>query len=209
MHRSLMSMQGMPVTSEQGLRLGAVSDALFDPFEQRIIAFVVDWENDMVRGPEDLLPITQISELTADTLTVPHELGVTAGLEYEFQMETEGLIPAYEQLIGRRIEAEGDSTFGTLVDVLFDPQDGSVADYEIAPPNETERRTPNYLLHPDNDLDFTDSKIVLPKAIAEHLRERSDNAPRLDVTFMENDPAQELVGEEDVEVTRSQTIQPF
>jgi uncharacterized protein YrrD len=204
-----MSMQGMPVTSEQGLRLGAVTDAFFDPFEQRIIAFVIDWENDIVRGPEDLLPITQVSELTADTLTVPHEMGVTAGLEYEFQVETEGLLLAIEHVTGRPVEVEGDGAFGTLVDMLFDPGDGSVACYEVAPPDETERKLPNYLLQPDHNLDFGDSKIVLPKAIAQTMRERSENPPRLDISFLETDPNQEPVGEDDIEVTRSQTIQPF
>lgn len=209
MHRSLMSMQGMPVTSEQGLRLGSVSDAFFDPFEQRIIAFVIDWENDLVRGPEDLLPITQVTELTADTLTVAHEIGVTVGLEYEFQVETEGLILAIGQLTGRPVEVEGDGALGTLVDVLFDPGDGSVACYEVAPPDEQERKLPNFLLHPDHNLDFGDSTIVLPKSIGNALKERSEHPPKLDISFLETDPTQEAVGEDDVEVNRSQTIQPF
>lgn len=215
MQRSLVSMQDLPIISEQGVRLGALQDAYFDPLEQRIIAFVCDWENDLVRGPENILPILQISELTADVVTVPSELGVSAGLEYDFQIETEGLMLVAEQIIGKSVVFASGAVLGELVDVLFDPQDGSVAFFEIAPEQATVSDMPNYLLPPDPAFDFSDHKLVVPDAAKELLTRRTRQAidegptaePQLNVAFLEAN--EDRVGEDDIEVTRSQTQQPY
>ena len=215
MHRSLVSMQDLPIISEQGVRLGAIQDAYFDPLEQRVIAFVVDWENDLVRGPENILPILQISELTADVVTVPNELGVSAGLEYMAQLETEGLMLVSGQLIGKPVQFASGATLGELVDVHLDPADGSVTMYEIAPVQSTLSDQPNYCLTPDPDFDFSDDHLVVPDAAKERLTRRAhaqatemiEGEPQLNVAFLEaND---DRVGEEDIEVSRSQTQQPY
>lgn len=215
MHRSLVSMQDLPIISEQGVRLGAIQDAYFDPLEQRIIAFVVDWENDLVRGPENILPIMQVSELTADVVTVPSELGVSAGLEYMAQLETEGLIQVAAQLIGKPVRFASGAVLGELVDIHVDPADGSVALYEIAPAQDTLSDMPNYVLGPEPEFDFSDDHLVLPDASKERLSRRTrehydgptDGEPQLNVAFLEANEDQ--VGEEDIEVTRSQTQQPY
>src|SRR5687768_10125614 len=117
MHRSLMSMEGMPVLSEEGVRLGVITDAWFDPFEQRIVGFAVDWENNMVQGPDDMLPILQISELNADVATVP-EMAPTAGLDYMSEIETEGLVPVIARFVGHPVEFGSGEVLGELVDLI-------------------------------------------------------------------------------------------
>lgn len=215
MHRSLVSMQDLPIISEQGVRLGAIQDAYFDPSEQRIIAFVVDWENDLVRGPENILPIMQISELTADVVTVPSEIGVSAGLEYDFQLETEGLMLAIGEVIGKPVGFQDDGVLGELVDMQFDPADGSVAFYEITPAQDTLRDQPSYLLAPEPTIEFQPNRLMIPEdakhRLTRQVRQQADamlaDQPQLNVAFLEaND---ERVGEEDIEVTRSQTQQPY
>ncbi|MFN3430136.1 MAG: PRC-barrel domain-containing protein [Candidatus Sericytochromatia bacterium] len=215
MHRSLVSMQDLPILSEQGVRLGATQDAYFDPSEQRIIAFVVDWENDMVRGPENILPIMQISELTADVVTVPSELGVSAGLEYAFQIETEGLMLAVADLVGKPVGFQDGALLGELVDMQFDPADGSVAFYEIAPAQDTLRDQPSYLLAPEPTIEFQADRLMIPddakhrltRRVLQQVDQMLEDQPQLNVAFLEaND---ERVGEEDIEVTRSQTQQPY
>lgn len=210
MHRSLMSMQGMPVTSEQGLRLGAVLDAYFDPFEQRVIAFVIDWENDLVRGPEDLLPITQIAQLNADIMTVAHELGVTAGLEYEFQIETDGLLLVNEQMIGRMVAFASGEAAGGLADLQFDPQDGSVQAYELNPIGEQAMDAPAMLLPPHHDYDFRDNVIVVPDELKARLQRRERQEPPPGITMIDRELGEEeLVGEDDIEVFRNPSTKPF
>lgn len=210
MHRSLISMQGMPVVSEQGLRLGAVMDAYFDPFEQRVIAFVIDWENDIVRGPEDLLPITQIAQLNADIMTVAHEMGVTAGLEYEFQLETEGLLLVAEQLIGRMVAFASGEAIGSLADLQFDPQDGSVESYELNPLGEQAKEAPAVLLPPDHDYDFRDTVIVVPNGLKDGMERREHREPSPSITMVESELGEdEPVGEDDVEVYRNPSTKPF
>lgn len=215
MHRSLVSMQDLPIISEQGVRLGAIQDAYFDPSEQRIIAFVVDWENDLVRGPENILPIMQISELTADVVTVPSEIGVSAGLEYEFQIETEGLLNAIADVIGKAVCFQDGARLGELVDMQFDPADGSVASYEITPENDTLRDQPSYLLAPEPTIEFQADRLMIPddakhrltRQVHKQIDALLEDQPQLNVAFLEaND---ERVGEEDIEVTRSQTQQPY
>ena len=213
MHRSLVSMQDLPIISEQGVRLGAIQDAYFDPLEQRVIAFVVDWENELVVGPENVLPIMQISEMTAEVATVPEELGVTSSLEYDTQTETEGLMHATEQLVGKPVCVADGHKLGELVDLQFDPQDGSVAAYEIAEEPLALADLPNLLLTPVPDINFQDDGIVVPKEAEEQLRRQTrrqtaqalQGEPR--VTFLEEED--EPVGEDDVQVIRSSTTQPY
>lgn len=210
MHRSLMSMQGMPVTSEQGLRLGAVTDAYFDPFEQRVIAFVIDWENDLVRGPEDLLPITQIAQLNADVMTVAHEMGVTAGLEYEFQFETDSLLLVAEHMVGQAVAFASGDALGELVDLQFDPQDGSVEAYEISALAEPGTELPAILLSPEHRIDFQDGRLVVPDDLKGALERKKQRRETPAVTLIETELGEEeLVGEDDIEVYRNPSTKPF
>jgi sporulation protein YlmC with PRC-barrel domain len=210
MHRSVVSMQELPIVSELGVRLGTIQDAYFDPSEQRIIAFSVEWENDLVRGPEDLLPLTQISELNADVATVKDEVGVASGLEYDFQIEMDGVLLVLEELIDAEVSLVSGERIGQLVDVAFDPQDGAVHSYEIAPSQAPTLSQPNYLLSPQHDLDFTQGALILPDALkAELIQAQKGSTPRLDVTFLDlDDRSEEPQGEADIEASRNQTSQP-
>jgi hypothetical protein len=104
---------------------------------------------------------------------------------------------------------------GELVDVLFDPTDGSAAFFEIAPAEDTLSDMPNYLLSPDPGFEFSDHKLVVPDEAKETLKRRTIHnleegpapEPTLNVAFLEAN--EDRVGEDDIEVTRSQTQQPF
>lgn len=208
MQRSLLSMEGMPVLSEEGVRLGAISDAHFDPFEQRIVGFAVDWENDLVRGPEDMLPIIQISELNADIVTIP-EMAATAGLDYMRDTDADGLLLVRERLAGLKVVSEKEP-IGELVDLLFDPQDGSVTSYEIAPADNGDTTRPSYLLPPRPDLDFQGDRLVLSEAAQADLKHKTgQDIGSLGIAFLEVEDEADQVGEEDIEVTRSQRTQPY
>jgi uncharacterized protein YrrD len=208
-------MQDLPIISEQGLRLGAIQDAYFDPTEQRVIAFVVDWENDLVRGPENLLPLMQISGLNADIVTVPNELGVSAGLEHDFQIETEGLLLAVEQVVGDQVKLAAGTVLGEIVDVMFDPTDGSVAFYEVGPVGDTVTDQPTALVAPEPTFEFAERVLTVPDDVQARMTRRAKQQqaegpevePTLNVAFLEAN--EDRVGEDDIEVTRSQTQQPY
>jgi uncharacterized protein YrrD len=207
-------MQDMPIISEQGVRLGAIQDAYFDPTEQRVIAFVVDWENDLVRGPENLLPLMQISELNADIVTVPNELGVSAGLEHDFQIETEGLLMGISQVVGDTVKLSKGEVLGEIVDMMFDPTDGSVAFYEVGPVGDAVTDQPTSLVAPEPTFEFNEHALVVPDDVKERMTRRAkqreedpEMTPQLNVAFLEAN--EDRVGEEDIEVTRSQTQQPY
>lgn len=210
MHRSLMSMQGLPVLSNKGVRLGSLQDAYFDAFEHRILGFVVDWENDLVQGPEELLPITQITDLTPDVVTLGDEMAASAGLEYDWQVEMQGLALAFDSVIGKPVTFATLGPIGELVDILFDPQDGSVEFYEVAPVNATQVELPSYLLSPAPALEFQADRIVVPDELKGRLNthtattEGAEEEEQLGLL-----PEDDRVGEEDVEVQRTSTTQPY
>jgi hypothetical protein len=73
---------------------------------------------------------------------------------------------------------------------------------------------PSYLLAPEPEFDFTDHKLVVPDEARERLTRRNHQKleegpaePQLNVAFLEAN--EDRVGEDDVEVTRSQTQQPY
>ncbi|HEY9724500.1 MAG TPA: PRC-barrel domain-containing protein [Oscillatoriaceae cyanobacterium] len=210
MHRSLMSMQGLPVLSNKGVRLGSLQDAYFDAFEHRILGFVVDWENDLVHGPEELLPITQITDLTPDVVTLGDEMAATAGLEYEWDVDMQGLALAFDAVIGKTVTFATAGPIGELVDILFDPQDGSVEHYEVAPANATQVELPSYMISPSPTLEFQAEKVVVPDDLKGRLQthtrttEGAEEEEQLGLL-----PDEDRVGEEDVEVQRSGTTQPY
>lgn len=192
-------MQGLPLMTAAGVRMGEITDAYFDPSEQRILAFEVDWEENEAGliGPDDLLPITQILELTADTMTVADELGVSAGLDSEAGTTQEGWVAVLATLIDKEA-----SPMGTLVDLQFDPQDGSVHAYELA----VDGQDDSVLVLPHAGIEIQDGQLVLSEQAVKAARETP--RAKLDVAFLEDNGVDDTVGEDDLEVTRSRGAQP-
>jgi sporulation protein YlmC with PRC-barrel domain len=199
MHRSLLSMKDLPLMTAAGVRIGEIADAYFDPFEQRILAFRVEWEDTVVLGPDDLLPITQLLELNADIGTVADEIGVTAGLEPDLSDGTaDGLQLAFVELIDHVVVDAAGARIGRLADLQFDPQDGSVEFYEIVSDHDDEA----LMLPPDKGIEMRDSQLIVPPGAMASLR-RAKRSPELAIAFLEAEGFEDLVGEDDLEVSRA------
>ena len=204
MHRSLTSLSGLPLMTAAGVRLGEITDAFFEPFEQRILAFVVDWEPDTATlGPADLLPITQLLELNADLGTVADEIGISAGLDADQAGTAEGWVQMNLSLIDRIVKDATGKQVGHLVDLHFDPQDGSVEFYEVA---ESEQGA-SLMIAPHPQLELREDELVLPIEAIQAARRRGEPGVR-GVTFIEAEAVEEAVGEEDLEVSHSAGADP-
>lgn len=217
MRRSLSGMVDMPVLTDEGVRLGTLKDAYIDPSEQRVVGFRVDWEEELLHaGSEtDFLPLTQMVELTADVLSVGGELGESEGLAHDFAIDREGLLAAFETVLGRRVYDARGELVGEVADLHFDPQDGSLTDYEITQAHLDESPAPVKLLHARTGLDLLtpDGTLKLPEtAVLQDPPPRhpdeSESAPdpALAIAFLEVD--EEPVGEEDVESRRETITHP-
>lgn len=198
MHRSLASMQGLPLLTAAGVRVGEITDALYDASEQRILAFSVDWEEDVIPGPDDLLPITQLLELNADIGTVAEELGVSAGLDSEAGVTQEGFVAVFADLIDCPVRDSDGQEVGTLVDIQFDPQDGSVQNYEVA----IDGRGESLMVPPHQGLEVAGDHVVLP-ADAIAAAHKNPRQPQLGISMLEDEGFEDRVGEDDLEVSRA------
>lgn len=217
MKRSLSGMADLAVLSAEGVRLGAVHDAYVDPSEQRVVGFSIDWDEELLHaGSEtDFLPLTQMVELTADVLSVGDELGESEGLAHDFSIDREGLLKVFEVLLGRRVHDADGALVGELADLHFDPQDGSLTDYEITQVHLDESPAPVKLLHARSGVDLLSDDGTLRLPAGAVLRDPSPRHPdesleapdpTLAIAFLEVD--EEPVGEEDVESRRETFTQP-
>jgi uncharacterized protein YrrD len=201
MHRSLASMVGMPVVTQQGVRMGEIRDALLDPTEHRLVAFDVEWADDQVLNRDEPLPVTDLVELTADVATVSDEIGTSRGLDRDFTVDGDGVLRALDQVVDMRVLDGKDGVIGVVADLHFDPTDGSIGFYEIMPhadPNET---ADAMLLTPHQALEFRDGDaLVVPDAARASLQVKP--APRVDIAMMRQVGIEEPQGDEDIEVLR-------
>lgn len=203
MHRSLMSMKDLPLLTAAGVRMGEIADALYDPLEQRILAFLVNWEGEVILGPDDFLPITQLLELNADIGTVADEIGVSAGLDTDLAMSRDGQMCAFEELIDRPVSDSDGNQVGRLADLQFDPQDGSIEFYELMPEEQGEP----LMVPPHAGIEVRDGLLILPASAVKAAR-KSTRPPQLGIAFLEAEGLEDHVGEDDLEVSRSNGMEP-
>jgi sporulation protein YlmC with PRC-barrel domain len=187
----------LPLLTSAGVRLGEIADAFYEPYEQRILAFNVDWEDAAIAGTDDVLPLTQLTELNADIATVSDEIGVSSGLGANLDNIGDNWLPAFERLLDKPVVDEAGNAIGRLADMHFDPQDGSVEFYEIV----VEEEADPLLLPPAKGLDVVDGKVLVPGACIEAAR-RHANPPSMGIAFLEAEGMEDTVGEEDIEVAR-------
>ncbi|MDB5099369.1 MAG: hypothetical protein JWM80_3790 [Cyanobacteria bacterium RYN_339] len=191
-------MQRLPLLTAEGVRLGEITDAFYEPYEQRILAFSVDWEDAASTGSDTLLPLTQLSELNADIATVSDEIGASAGLQANIDnSDDNNWLPAFERMLDRPVVDEVGNIIGRLADIHFDPQDGSVEFYEIV----VDELGDPLLLPPAKGLDVVDGKVLVPGACIEAARKHG-NPPSMGIAFLEAEGLEDMVGEEDIEVAR-------
>jgi sporulation protein YlmC with PRC-barrel domain len=196
-------MQRLPLLTPAGVRMGEIADAFYEPYEQRILAFVVEWEDAAAAGADNLLPLTQITELNADIATVADEIGVSAGLQANLDRMGDNWLPAFEKLLDRPVVDEAGNTIGRLADMHFDPQDGSVEFYEVV----LEEQADPLMLPPAKGLDVVDGKVLVPGACIEAARKHA-NPPSMGIAFLEAEGMEDHVGEDDIEVARITGAEP-
>lgn len=197
MHRSMASMNRLPLLTAEGVRMGEITDAFYEPYEQRILGFSVDWEDATAAGVDDILPLTQLTELNADIATVADEIGVSAGLQANLDTIGDNWLAVFEQLLDKPVVDEAGNTIGRLADIHFDPQDGSVEFYELV----IEEQADPLMLPPAKGLDVADGKVLVPGACIEAARKHA-NPPSMGIAFLEAEGLEDHVGEDDIEVAR-------
>lgn len=164
MARSIYTLWDLPVTTERGLRMGTVQDALVDLTEQRVEALAIDWEDRPtdVQGPEDVLPLMAIRRLDKDGVVVNNEIEATAGMEAPISPSPIAIRP----LVGCPVRSERGENLGVLADLFFDPRDGAVVAYEVTDDGTERGEKPTRLLPPSTNLTVTAEAIVVPQRVA-------------------------------------------
>lgn len=202
MQRSLASMEGMPVATAQGLRMGEIRDAWLETSEHRLLAYEVAWSDDQALNRDEPLPLGDVVELTADVATVADEIGATRGQDLDFPAGGEGLFRALGTICGMAVLDARGVRIGTIADVHFDPQDGTVRSYEVSTADDPDAPVDVMLLAPHRALEWRDGRALVVPAQAEAAL-RAKPTPRLDVTLMDELELDEPQGDEDVEVSRA------
>lgn len=161
--RALRTVLDLPVVASNEVHLGDVTDALISLSEQRVVALIVDWVGgrDQISGPEDALPLSQVSGFDPHQLVVHSEFAQTAGLDFDPYSE-DGLVLA-SALLDREAATRSGVWLGTLSDLFFDEVDGAVLGYEV---DREEAALPARVFGPTTQIEIQEDRIVFPERLS-------------------------------------------
>ncbi|MEB3197327.1 MAG: PRC-barrel domain-containing protein [Candidatus Sericytochromatia bacterium] len=198
MQRSLAGMKGVPVITQQGVRIGTIVDGVLDLSEHRLVAFEIDWEDDQGLERTECLPLQSLSELNADVATIAGELGISQSMAW---VDTEAMPHPLREMLGLPIRWPDGTPIGILVDLLFDPRDGGVYAYEYLPGQALDAPQDARFLRPHRTIRFVPGQMLLLEEASGGVF-RTEPVPRVDIRVMTQLGLEEPQGEEDIELQR-------
>ncbi len=115
-------------TIEQGKRLSSVKDLIYDPHQQRVLAFIV--HEGGLFSDATLIPIDQVKSIGEDAVIIQSE-DVLKKAE-DFSTFVEQVSKGNTYLTGTKVLTEDGQDLGTVKDIYFDPQTGVVEQLEVS-----------------------------------------------------------------------------
>ncbi|MBI2953186.1 MAG: PRC-barrel domain-containing protein [Chloroflexi bacterium] len=122
------SVIGRPVLSyDSGKRLGMVREALLEPEQRRVLAFLVDGRD--WNGETRAIPFGSVKAVGRDAVIVPNEQAIVHVSEVR---EIEAALTSRTTITGLRMFTEDGRDIGIIEDVYFDAPTGEVKGFEVS-----------------------------------------------------------------------------
>lgn len=128
---SFRGIEGQGICDPDGECIARIGDVLWDPVEQRVLAFKVQWLDAEARshGPSEDLPLSQIRRAAASAFECAPLPQATAGLDAG--LASVGLAEG-GAILGASLTDVGRHLRGRVVDVHFLDDDGAIVGFELA-----------------------------------------------------------------------------